>query len=249
MARKRQSINQLDLEAREIEKTGANKKKFSIHDLKVIKPITQSQKDLFESYYTGFKAFVLKGVAGSGKSLCAAYLSLQDILDPKTPYKKIIFIKSAVPVRSQGFVPGTLEEKEEIYEVSCKSVVDELFPYSKSYENLKKNGYIEFTTTSYIRGCTFHDSIIIAEEFQSMSFSELDMVMSRVGSNCKILFVGDSAQNDLNKSKHDVSGLSEFMRVVGEMDDFAIIESTTSDIVRSGLVKRYIERKFELGII
>lgn len=242
----RKSAHILDLEAREESRTGSSKKKFHSHDLAHIKPLTETQRDLFTAYFSDFKALALHGAAGSGKTFLAMYLALSDVLNPSTPYDKLIIVRSAVQTRSLGFTTGSREEKEAEYETPYRQICDELFSTSKSYENLKKGGYIEFISTSFARGLTIKNAIVVFDEAANCNFQELDMVFTRLGENSKMLLCGDVKQADL-RNRNDLSGLADFMKIMHRLRGVASFEFTSEDCVRSGIVKDYLQIKEEMN--
>jgi phosphate starvation-inducible protein PhoH len=184
-------------------------------------------------------------MAGTGKSFLSLYLSLQAILAKKSPYLKIVVIRSAVPTRDIGFLPGSLKEKIEAYEEPYKIIVSEIFGRGDAYGILKNKGQIEFVTTSYLRGITLDDCIVIVDEFQNCTFQELDTIITRIGENGKIIFSGDYRQSDLDKSR-ERAGMIKFLDILEKMYEFEFVEFDAEDIVRSGLVKSYIIAKSEL---
>lgn len=216
--------------------------------MRQIKPLTPTQSDLFNSYKQGYNIAAI-GTAGTGKTMCATYLALQDVLE-KGEYERIVIIRSAVQTREQGFVPGTLQQKEAIFEAPYVDIVNDLFGRGDAYQILKQKGMIHFTTSSNIRGLTFDNSVILVDECQSMNYHELDTIITRVGESSKIVFCGDTAQDDLKQTKNrvDVSGLAPFLRVLSAVKSFQTVKFGIDDIVRSGLVKEYIiakERELE----
>lgn len=206
-------------------------------------PMTRNQRKIFE--YFSDNHLVLHGMAGTGKSFLSLYLSLQAVLTKKSPYYKIIIIRSAVPTRDVGFLPGSLKEKIEAYEDPYKTIVDEIFGRGDAYGILKNKGQIEFVTTSYLRGITLDDCIVIVDEFQNCTFQELDTVVTRIGDNAKIIFCGDYRQSDLERAK-EKEGMSLFVSILEKMHEFEFVELGIDDIVRSGLVKSYIIAKSRL---
>ena len=176
--------------------------------------------------------------------MCATYLALKDVLE-KGEYEKVVIIRSAVQTREQGFVPGTLEQKEAIFELPYIDIVNDLFSRKDAYQILKQKDMIRFTTSSNIRGLTFDNSIIMVDECQSMNYHELDTIITRVGESSKIIFCGDTKQDDLatSKNKADTSGLYDFLKVINQIASFEVINFGVDDIVRSGLVKEYIIAK------
>lgn len=209
--------------------------------LKEIEPLTKNQQKTFEEFDAG-KHLVLSGSAGSGKSFLALYLSLKEILSKGSHYKKVIIIRSAVPSRDLGFVPGTLEEKAKIYQEPYMNIVNELIGRGDAWHFLMNKEIVEFQTTSFLRGLTFRDCIIIFDEFQSATFHEIDSVLTRVGDNCRFLLCGDSAQNDLNLKK-EKSGFADAVSILEKMKEVSIVNFTIDDVVRSGFVRSYLEQK------
>ena len=212
-------------------------------NLKQVLPMTASQEDMFDSYQSG-KMIAALGSAGSGKTFVAMYLALNDI-SMSNQYKQIIIVRSAVQTREQGFMPGTPKEKESYYETPYIDITNDLFGRRDAYQMLKQKDKVKFMSSSFIRGLTFDNAIIIVDECQSMNEHELSSVITRVGENSKIIFCGDTKQDDLanGRNRSDVSGLAKFTRVLGKMEEFDIIKFTVDDIVRSGIVKSYLIAK------
>jgi phosphate starvation-inducible PhoH-like protein/PhoH-like ATPase len=221
---------------------GSLKKKFHVKDLRAVFPKTDAQKRLFKMYRDGHNLF-LYGSAGTGKTFLSMYLALTEVLDTTTPYDKLIIVRSIVPTREIGFLPGDLDEKIEQYEAPYVSICNELFPYAKSYENLKKNGYVEFISTSFIRGMTYDNAIILVDEMQNLTAHESDSIITRVGDNSKIVFCGDWNQTDLIETRYEKSGMREFYNILAHMPEFRMVQFTFNDCVRSGLVKSYLQAK------
>ena len=216
-----------------------------------IDPLTENQKRLFESYNDG-KHIVAYGCAGTGKTFITLYNALVDVLDEQTPYERIYLVRSLVATREIGFLPGSHEDKADIYQIPYKNMVKYMFQmpsdadFEMLYGNLKSQETIKFWSTSFLRGTTLDNSIIIVDEFQNLNFHELDSIITRVGENTKICFCGDATQSDLIKT-HEKNGIIDFMTVLRKMPSFDIIEFGVDDIVRSGLVKEYIIAKMESG--
>lgn len=209
-----------------------------------ISPMTENQSVFFQNYDSD-KSQVLLGYPGTGKTFMALYKAFEEINNPETDYQRIVIVRSAVPTRDVGFLPGTLAEKGEVYELPYKSICTELFGRGDAYDILKKHRTIEFITTSFIRGLTLDRSIIIVDEFQNMTAHEADSVVTRVGNFSKILLCGDILQRDLNK--HSEKNIEHFLKVVRSMPDtFDFTEFGEDDIVRSGLVGDYIKTKHRI---
>ena len=220
-----------------------NSLKIKPDDLKEFKPLTDNQKAFFDAYRRGDYFIALHGVAGTGKTFCALYRALEEVLDKANPFKKVIIVRSAVPSRDVGHLPGGINEKTEIYRQPYQQICSTLFGKIDAYQRLEEQGLIEFISTSFIRGMSFDDAIILVDEMQNLTFEEIDTVMTRVGYRSKIIWCGDYRQTDLNKKKNDMSGILRFFDIAHHMACFTRIEFTTDDIVRSSLVKDYIVAK------
>jgi len=231
----------------------AKKQDVKIDDLVTIKPITDNQKVAFEAWKKDNKELFLHGAAGTGKTFISLYLALEKVLDPSTPYECVYLIRSAVPTREIGFLPGDEEDKTALYQIPYQNMVQFMFEqpsdqaFTMLYDRLKAQGSVMFLTTSYLRGITLDNSIIIVDECQNLNFHELDTIMTRVGQDSKIIFSGDFFQSDLVKNS-DKDGMPRFMDIIAEMDEFASVEFNIGDIVRSGLVRSYLISKTKKGV-
>jgi phosphate starvation-inducible protein PhoH len=222
-----------------------NTLRIKLDHLKTFEPLTDNQRIFFDAYKRGDYFLALHGVAGTGKTFCALYKALEEVLDKNNPFKKVIIVRSAVQSREIGHLPGDVTEKMEIYQQPYVQIADTLFGRKDAYQRLAEQGFVEFISTSFIRGMSFDDAIIIVDEMQNMTFEEIDTVMTRVGYRSKIIWCGDYRQTDLNKKKNDVSGILKFFDVAYHMKAFTKIEFTVDDIVRSSLVKDYIIAKLK----
>jgi predicted ribonuclease YlaK len=222
-----------------------NSLKLRIDDLKTFDPLTENQKLFFDAYKRGDYFVALHGVAGTGKTFCALYKALEEVMDKSNPFRKIIVVRSAVQSREIGHLPGDVHEKMEIYQQPYRQICETLFDRKDAWDRLEEQGFIEFISTSFIRGMSFDDAIIIVDEMQNLTFEEIDTVMTRVGYRSKILWCGDYRQTDLNKKKNDMSGINKFFDIAYHMSAFTKIEFTPDDIVRSSLVKDYILAKLK----
>jgi len=215
--------------------------------LKHVEPLTDNQRKTFE-YYSQGKNLLLHGIAGTGKSFLSIYLSLATILSENSRYKKLVIVRSVVPTRDMGFLPGNNKEKSKVYEAPYQAIFTELFERGDAYEYLKQKNVVDFISTSFIRGITLNDCIIVVDEIANMTLHELDSVITRVGKNCKIIFCGDFRQSDFTK-EHEKNGLIDFMKILDRMKAFEYVDFTENDIVRSAMVKEYIIAKTKLNII
>ena len=217
-----------------------------------VEPITDNQKRFFDEWDAG-KMIYAYGVAGTGKTFIALYKALRDVLGETTPYEKIYIVRSLVATREIGFLPGDHEDKSSLYQIPYKNMVQAMFEmpddnsYEMLYDNLKAQETISFWSTSFIRGTTLDNSIVIIDECQNLNFHELDSIITRVGQDSKIIFCGDAAQTDLQKIS-ERTGIIDFQRILQNMEEFSMIEFGIEDIVRSGLVKSYLINKINLGL-
>ena len=227
-------------------------KEISSSNLIKIKPITEGQKSVFETWKQGKNQFLF-GCAGTGKTFISLYLAMQDVLNLKTKYDKVILVRSLIPTREIGFLPGDEEDKAALYQVPYQNMVRFMFEmpneqsFNSLYDKLKAQGSLFFLSTSFLRGLTFDNSIIIVDECQNMNFHELDTIITRVGQDSKIVFCGDFDQSDLVKH-NEKNGLHDFLRILEEMEEFNCSEFSIGDIVRSGFVRSYLINKTKLGI-
>ena len=222
-----------------------NRLKLRLDDMKTFQPLTENQNKFFQAYKQGDYFIALHGVAGTGKTFSALYKAIEEVLDKGNTFEKIIVVRSAVQSREIGHLPGSVDEKMEIYQQPYRQICETLFGRKDAWDRLEEQGHIEFISTSFIRGMSFDNAIIIVDEMQNMTFEEIDTVMTRVGNQSKIIWCGDYRQTDLNKKKNDVSGLLKFFDIAYHMDAFTRIEFTPDDIVRSSLVKDYILAKLK----
>lgn len=215
-------------------------------ELRKIKPITTNQELMFRYYEEGHHLMV-HGAAGTGKTFCGLYLALDQILNQKSVFDKIVIIRSATQSKDVGFMPGNLKEKIQLYEEPYREICDSLFGRGDGYDILKTKGLIHFASTSFLRGITFRNSIVILDEAQNLEGHEVNTVMTRIGDNSRIIVCGDFRQTDLVK-RHEKEGMTTLMKITDEINSFAHIEFETQDIVRSGIVKQYLIAKEKLGL-
>ena len=208
-------------------------------DLREIEPLTRNQLKVFESN----KNLVLHGLAGTGKTFISCYLAFDDMA--KNCYERLVIIRSAVPTRDIGFLPGNMSEKSSVYEEPYRDICNDLFGRGDAYQILKTKNIVDFMTTSFIRGITLRNAVIVIDECQNMSFHELDSIITRMGEHCRVIFCGDFRQADL---KNGQSGMLDFLQILKRMEEFDFIEFEVEDIVRSSFVKNYIISKNELAL-
>ncbi len=225
---------------------GPKIRKFTMHDLKSgIRPLTMGQRLLFESYFQG-NNIVANGSAGTGKSFCAVYLALTDILREDAEHKEIIIVRSAVPSREIGHLPGEISDKLSPYEEPYRDIFANLLKKNDAYDTMKEAGKVRFMATSFVRGLTWDNAIVIFDEVQSCNSHEISSVITRLGEDSKLIICGDICQNDLIYKKMDVSGYVELLKIMEKIEEVDIVTFTEQDIVRSGFVKSFIIAKQSL---
>ena len=223
------------------------------NQLVTINPIGENQQKVFDAWAKEKNLF-LTGSAGTGKTFTLLHLAFKAVLDKGQPYDKVVIVRSLLPSRDIGFLPGTLEEKSDLYQDPYRILVRYLFEMPSEqghdvlYDKLAGQGSLEFYSTSFLRGQTFDRSIIIVDEASNLIFQELDTIMTRVGQDSKICFAGDMAQSDLRKHNGDRDGYHNFQAILGEMKEFEIVEFGIGDIIRSGLVRSYLIAKTNMRI-
>tara|TARA_Y100001937_G_scaffold95120_1_gene129085 strand:- start:539 stop:1246 length:708 start_codon:yes stop_codon:yes gene_type:complete len=230
----------------------SKKQTIKIESMVDVKGITKNQTEVIKEYKKG-KCLFLYGSAGTGKTFITLYHALKEVLDPKTQYQRVYVVRSLMPTREIGFLPGDEEDKSALYQVPYDNMVRFMFKmptedqFDFLYDRLRQQGSLMFLSTSFLRGITLDNAIIIVDECQNLNFHELDTIMTRVGQDSKIMFCGDFDQSDLSKEK-EREGLGNFMKIINEMKEFYLCEFDIGDIVRSGLVRSYIVQKYNTGL-
>jgi phosphate starvation-inducible PhoH-like protein len=226
-------------------KSGNNSMTVRLDDLLQFEPVTNNQDIAYKAWDEGDN-LVLSGSAGTGKTFIGMYLALEDILDKDTEYDKLFIIRSMVPTRDMGYLPGSKEEKEQAYILPYKAIANEFFGDVASYNKMVTSKQIEFMSTSFIRGSTFDNCIMLVDEMQNLTFHELDSIITRVGKHSKIIFCGDYKQSDF-KYQDEKDGIIGFLNIVEQLKNFTMVNFGWEDIVRSDFVRDYIMTKEMLG--
>ena len=208
-------------------------------------PITVNQEKAFEAWDEE-DHLVLVGSAGTGKTFIAMYMAIESLLEENSDYEKVVIIRSVVPTRDQGFLPGTQKEKEDAFTIPYRTIAAEIFGDPAAYNKLVTNKQVSFESTSFIRGATFNNAIVIVDEMQNLNFHELDSVITRCGKNCRIIFSGDYKQSDFKKEE-EREGIIKFLHIIEHLNNFTVVQFNWEDIVRSGLVRDYIMTKEMIG--
>ena len=215
--------------------------KIKLEDMIEIEPLTPNQVKVFKAYEQS-KSIVMAGSAGTGKTFVALSLAFEDVLDKETSFDKVVIVRSIVPTRDIGFLPGNEDEKKDAYTGPYRAACAELFEDPEAWDKLKNSHKVEFLSTSFIRGMTISNAVVIIDEMQNLTFHELDSVVTRIGQNCKFIMCGDYYQSDFDKER-DRNGILKFLEIIEQLRNFEIVEFTWEDIVRSDFVRDYIMTK------
>lgn len=216
-----------------------SQKSWSFHDIKSVRPLTETQREMFEAFFEGDN-IVAYGTAGTGKTFIAMYLALNEVLSSESDCQEIIIVRSAVQTRDIGFMPGTLDEKMAVYESPYRDILHELVGRASTYDDMKKAGLVRFLSTSFLRGVTWNNAVVVIDEGQNLTFHEINSVMTRIGENSVVLFLGDLPQEDLSKKRNDVTGMDRLLKICAKMDNMSLIQFAREDIVRSAFVREWI---------
>lgn len=214
--------------------------KLKLDHLRTFDPLTENQASFFDIYKKGGYFVGLFGSPGVGKTFLAMYKALEEVLNKDNPFKQLVVVRSLVQLREIGHLPGSLEEKQEIYELPYKEICTTLFGRSDAWDRLKEQGYARFISTTAIRGISIDDSIILVDECQNLNFSEINTVITRTGHRSKLILSGDYKQTDLIRSNRDQTAFHDFRQIASSMNSFQEVYFTPEDIVRSSLVKEWI---------
>lgn len=239
---KRQAANLFLVETDSQLEASRSRKTWTQKDCIDVVPLTDRQQDAFKCWFQrDDSCLAMIGSAGVGKTFLAMYLGINDVLNPTTRQKQLIIVRSCVPTRQTGFLPGTQEEKEEIYQLPYVDVFATLFKRKSTYKDMVDAGLVKFVSTSYVRGMTFDNAIVVVDEVQSMTRHEVDSIATRLGDNSRLLMIGDGYQNDLHaKRGTEISGFDYFVSMAAHIDLFDTVQFTHDDIVRSHFVKQWL---------
>ncbi len=205
-----------------------------------VTPLTRTQTVFFDTY-DKYQVISLTGCPGTGKTFLALYKALEQQRVQSKDYTHIKVIRSSVSGRDIGFMPGNAKEKMSVFEAPYIGLINDLYDCGTAYESLKAKHIVEFTSTSFLRGMTFNDCIVIVDEAQNCSYQELYTILTRVGKNCKVIITGDINQDDLTNPRYkETSGYREILKILDKISSCKKITFGIDDIVRSGFVRDFI---------
>jgi len=212
-----------------------------------VRPKTENQKKIFSHYFQK-KNVLVHGLPGTGKTFISLYLALKDLLS-ESKIEKVLIVRSAVSARELGFMPGSARDKMRAYEEPYYEICSKLFDRDDAYMQLKMRGMVEFSPTSFLRGVTWENHVVIIDEVQNLNDHEISTVITRMGQGSRIMFCGDFRQSDFVTKGQEESGINNLFKTIRLMPSFTHVEMGINDVVRSGLVKEYLEARIELGLI
>lgn len=208
------------------------KQKFGNLSLNPVSALTDKQKEVL----SGGDNQALLGSAGTGKTFLATYLAFKGVQDKR--YDRVKFMRSTVSTRDLGFLPGGEKDKISVYSKPYAQICADLFDDQTAFQTLQSKGIADFESTSFIRGMTFKNSMIVVDECQNMTFHELDSIITRLDDDSSVIFCGDTEQADLRNN-----GFAKFLEILEMMEEFTSTEFGIEDVVRGGIVKSYLQSK------
>lgn len=220
--------------------------KLRLDKMAEVQALNENQQKAFDAWDNDHN-LILNGSAGTGKTYIAMAMAIEEVLTRR--YRKVIIVRSVVPSRDIGFLPGKEEEKIDVYSRPYQALTSEIFDDDRAaWMKLQAHDQIQFECTSFVRGQTWDNCVVIVDEMQNLNWQELTSVITRVGKNTRLVFCGDYFQSDFTKrnQQDEKKGIVQFLEVLRNMKSFVEVEFDHNDIVRSELVKEFIITKDEM---
>ncbi len=202
--------------------------------------LSESQKEYYQTLCDS-EITICTGPAGVGKSYVAMSAAVQLLLDESNSYEKIIIVRPAVEAEEKlGALPGNLEEKLDPYIFPSYYLLNKIIG-KDTREKLKEHDIIEVFALAYMRGMNIDNSILIFEESQNSTPSQMKLLLTRIGFNSKFFISGDVEQTDRYKDKTQ-SGLYDAMNRFADLDDVGTYNFKTDDIIRNPIISKILKK-------
>ena len=202
--------------------------------------LSESQKIYYQTLCDS-EITICTGPAGVGKSYVAMSAAVQLLLDESNSYEKIIIVRPAVEAEEKlGALPGNLEEKLDPYIFPSYYLLNKIIG-KEAREKLKEHDIIEVFALAYMRGMNIDNSILIFEEAQNSTPSQMKLLLTRIGFNSKFFISGDIEQTDRYKDKTQ-SGLYDAMSKFTDLDEVGTFDFGTEDIIRNPIISKILKK-------
>jgi phosphate starvation-inducible protein PhoH and related proteins len=202
--------------------------------------LTESQKEYYKKLNEA-QITICAGPAGVGKSYIAMKAAIDLLVDPSSPYEKIIIVRPAVEAEEKlGSLPGNVEEKLDPYIFPTYYLLNKIIG-KDAREKLKELEVIEVFALAYMRGMNIDNSILIFEEAQNSTPNQMKLLLTRIGFNSKFFISGDLEQTDRYKDKTH-SGLYDAITRFKSVDTILCHEFSQADVVRNSLITKILEK-------
>lgn len=202
--------------------------------------LSESQKEYYQTLWDN-EITICTGPAGVGKSYVAMSAAVQLLLDDNNSYEKIIIVRPAVEAEEKlGALPGNLEEKLDPYIFPSYYLLNKIIG-KETREKLKEHDIIEVFALAYMRGMNIDNSILIFEEAQNSTPSQMKLLLTRIGFNSKFFISGDVEQTDRYKDK-TLSGLYDAVNRFKDMENVGTYSFHSKDIIRNPLITKILDR-------
>ena len=202
--------------------------------------LSESQKEYYD-ILTNNEITICTGPAGVGKSYVAMSAAVQLLLDDSNSYEKIIIVRPAVEAEEKlGALPGNLEEKLDPYIFPSYYLLNKIIG-KEAREKLKEHDVIEVFALAYMRGMNIDNSILIFEEAQNSTPSQMKLLLTRIGFNSKFFISGDIEQTDRYKDKTQ-SGLYDAMSKFTDLDEVGTHDFKNEDIIRNPIISKILKK-------